>query len=64
MEYRKKCLLNILDTRTGKRITATDIDYYHNLEEEKEVEIVQVIAINDANQSCILHHFNVLEDKT
>lgn len=32
----------MMDTRTGKKMTAADIDHYHSLEEEKEAEIVHV----------------------
>ena len=34
--------MGLLNSRTGKRITMADLDYYHTLEEEKEEEIKKV----------------------
>lgn len=42
IRYRKEKVLNIVDQRTGRKMTSREIDNYQVTEDKKERDIVQV----------------------
>ena len=43
VKYKREKVLNVVDQRTGRKLTAKDLDNYQATEEKKEMDIVQVL---------------------
>ena len=42
MKYRRDKVLNVVDQRTGRKLTAKELEQYQTAEDKKEKDIIQV----------------------
>ena len=62
-EYKKQHVMTAVHSRSGKRLTAQEVDSYHISEDRKETEVTQVRLENIKLQNKIAKQESLLKQK-